>query len=816
MIAPLLKLPFLRALATGAALMLVAACESPEERVAGHYAAAMELLEKEQPERAALELRNALRLDENHAPSRFEMAKLYEADGELRAAVGNYRLVIELDPENVEARKRLAPLLIVGGAFEEARDVAAAAAALAPEDPEIKTLEATALYRLGDVDKAVELARAAIDIDPGHTPAQVLIVTDMAARGDRSGALARADALLAEAPDDLALNLLKLRLLEGSPDVTDHLRKMAERFPDRAEFRTALASALQAAGDVEGAERELRALAEAAPEDARRGLALARFLGSAHGPEAARAELDSLAAAAPPESRLEYRLARAELDYALGDADAALDILRSVIDSDESSAAGAARARLAFGRIALARGDLEAARDAAETVLTADDENADARGLRAAIMIEEDRPREAVLELRQALAQAPNDMRLLLLSARAHERAGSAELAEESLASAAIASGYQPEIAIAYARLLSRRERLEAAEAVLAETYRQHPRDARVLLAIAEVRLRRQDWDGAEEVAAAFEALGGEEAASRLRAASLTGQGRFDESVSVLERLTAGDDAGDALTALVRNYVRLGDMENARRVVDETIARDPGQLRARVLRAELEVMGRDFNVAEATLREAVAMSPEASLGHVSLVRLLLMRGDEAAAETAAREAVAQAASPAEARLILAQLLERRGDFDGAIEQYEALYESQPDSFVVANNLASLLSDHRADDPAAIDRAARVAQRLRGSESPYFKDTYGWTLFLQGEHETAARVLEQAAEGLPENAVVRYHAGRAMAALGRSDAARGHLEAALALGGDFAFADAARAALAALPAAGSDPNQSGPDQSGAQQ
>jgi len=63
--------------------------------------------------------------------------------------------------------------------------------------------------------------------------------------------------------------------------------------------------------------------------------------------------------------------------------------------------------------------------------------------------------------------------------------------------------------------------------------------------------------------------------------------------------------------------------------------------------------------------------------------------------------------------------------------------------VVANNLASLLTAHRTDD-ASLDRAYRIARRLRGIDVPAFQDTYGWIAHRRGDYAEALDYLRPAA------------------------------------------------------------------------
>jgi tetratricopeptide (TPR) repeat protein len=105
--------------------------------------------------------------------------------------------------------------------------------------------------------------------------------------------------------------------------------------------------------------------------------------------------------------------------------------------------------------------------------------------------------------------------------------------------------------------------------------------------------------------------------------------------------------------------------------------------------------------------------------------------------------------------------------------------------IVANNLASLLTDHRTDR-ASHERAYTLALGLRKSQVPQFKDTLGWIHYHRGEHKVALSYLEEAAAELPNVALVRYHAGMNYVALGEPAKASEHLKKAL----ELASADAA--------------------------
>jgi Tfp pilus assembly protein PilF len=134
------------------------------------------------------------------------------------------------------------------------------------------------------------------------------------------------------------------------------------------------------------------------------------------------------------------------------------------------------------------------------------------------------------------------------------------------------------------------------------------------------------------------------------------------------------------------------------------------------------------------------------------------------------------------REIKASVLAQTANITAAIELYEQLLKEQPGSMVVANNFASLVSDHRTDKET-IERAHAAALVLARSEVPQFKDTLGWLYYLRGDYRNAQVLLEQAVEALPNVAVVRFHLGMTYRAQGEQAKAREQLKLAANLDSD---------------------------------
>jgi len=96
---------------------------------------------------------------------------------------------------------------------------------------------------------------------------------------------------------------------------------------------------------------------------------------------------------------------------------------------------------------------------------------------------------------------------VLTLMAEAHGRAGSPDLAGESLSMAVEVSGSAPDTSLRYVRFLLRDGRTQAAESVLLDARAANPANLEVLAQLAEVRLGARDWPRVEETLTALRTI---------------------------------------------------------------------------------------------------------------------------------------------------------------------------------------------------------------------------------------------------------------------------------------------------------------------
>lgn len=750
----------------------LAACESREERAQTHYQRGIDLAEGGDPDRAMIEFRNVLRLDADHAEARLAFARLLRDRGDMGGAVGQYALLADQDRNSLEAHRELAELALRTEEFETAAEAARRALEIAPKDPAARAVKAMLNYREGKRAAALAMARDVIAETPGAVIAQMVLIADHMNDGDDAGALAQADAALAAAPRDEGLHLVRLAALEQMGDTTDvgaQLDRMAKLFPDNPGVAEAMVRWRMRQGDMAGAETALRALAARGADAPGPALIVVQFLYETQGAAAAKAELDRLigGAAAP----LPYQRARASLDFSEGRHAEAIAALTALTEgaalSDEIRDAQAELAAMqdSVGNMA-ARDALIAA------VLAGDPKQLGALKLRARARIAADRPELAVQDMRLALASAPRDPEIMTILAEAHIREGARELAGERLALAVEVSDRAPVESLRYARFLIEEGRTGPAEGVVADALRREPENRDLLAVLGRIHLERRDWERAAEVAARLRASSdpaAAEAAASLEMASLTAQDRREEMLAMLRDL-AGPGENAAAIALMQNYVAAGELDAAQEYLDGILAADPTNALGITMQAGLMAARSESQAAEALYRGLIDEVPASPQPYQGLFALLVDQGRNAEAETVLAAGLKATKGDGDLMFLQAGLLEQKQDFEGAIAVYEALYGRDSANLLLANNLASLLASHR-DDAASLERAFAIARRLRGSDVPYFQDTYGWILHRRGDSAQAVEALEPAARALEDNALAYYHLGEAQLALGRDDAAR---------------------------------------------
>jgi tetratricopeptide (TPR) repeat protein len=799
-------LPVLRSLVLSGAILALAACQDDRARAEEHYQNALALLEEGDTVRADIEFRNVFQADGDHLEARERYARMLRETGDLEHSYRQYLRLVEQDPNLVSARMALAEMALDQQNWEEVRWHGQRVLDLAPDAPGADVIALNLAY-VDAIEAQDEPARRAVSDtvlarfaeDRDNPFLRRLAIDSLMRDGAFDTALEIVDASLADTPDARVLHDVRLQILAQGQDeaaIEAQLRRMLELFPEDEQLAGVLLRFYVARDDIAGAQTLLTDLAASADtavarEDAL--TALVRLRLEREGPEAAIEELDRIISA-DAEAAAPFRALRAVLRFEGGDREGGIAGIEALL-AGELSQIDRGRFQIVLAQMRLETGDVAGAQNLVDTVLEGDAGQTDALKMRAAWLIEDDDSDRAIQDLRRVLDDDAEDAEALTLMAQAYTRSGDHDLARDFLSLAMQASGGAPAETIRYAAVLMEEERYLIAEEVLIAALRLTPNEPELLRALGQVYLQLSDWRRAGDVERTLRAAGTDSAlavADALRVAILAGQGQVDQAIAMLETAAADPDSGiDAQAAVVQARLTTGDLEGALSYAETLVAEAPDNLDYRQLVAMTRIALGQMATAEEELTVIVTADPRRLQAWIDLIRVqnALDRGQEARQTLAA----ARALNPDAPDLLWMEAsdLERSGDIDGAIAIYERLYEMLPNSPVVANNLASLISTFR-DDEESLDQAYSIARRLRGTEVAPFADTYGWIAYRRGEYDVALEHLERAAAGLPDNALVQYHLGMTYLALQRSGEALTHLQHAV----DLAGPDDARPQFAA--------------------
>jgi tetratricopeptide (TPR) repeat protein len=759
-------------------ILSLAGCGKSEDRAKSYYDTGMKLMADHDNARAALEFKNAVKAKKDYIPAWLALVKIAEADRNWADMVPLLRNVVELDPKDVSDRLKLARLLLAGGATDEVLKLVNEANEIDSHNADSLALKAVLLIKLKDQSGAVQAAQAALDLDPKQPDAMSVIAADKMARGDAKGALQILDDATSQ-KDDLGIDLFKLRILDATKDYAQAeqlLRKLIELYPSEPAFRKELVRLYVFQHRPDDALKEQRAIAAALPNDPSAELDLVRLLNAVTGASAARQELVTRIGAGG--DVFPYQIALAEFDLAQGNVDSGVELLKSLI-SKSGSPENVLAAQTRLAEFYLGKREIEPAEALVSNILRKDSRDTAGLRLRAAIRIDRGELEPAINDLRQALNDQPRSSQLMLLLANAYERSGSMELAEKQFADAMRVSNFDPNVSLNYVSFLQRRGSIARAEDVLTDLASRWPQNLQVLTTLAQVKLKHQDWAGAQEIADNIRRnTNAKGTAEEILGAAMAGQNKFNESINILQDAYAAlPSTSRSMAALVDAYVRANQSNKAVDFLQSVLKANSANADARVLLGLILLANKRPDDALKEINTVIADDPKNVNGYQALAEFYLSQRNIDEAQKAVRLGLEQQPESALLHMKLASIMETKGDFDAEIAEFETMRAKDSGSLIVANNLASLLADHRTDK-ASLERAQLLANMLRKSPLPQFKDTLGWVTYLKGDYAGAIPLLEEAAAALPNRAVVRYHLGMAYIANKQLDKAVQQLNAAL--------------------------------------
>ena len=774
-------------------------CDDFEQRKASYLEKGKEFFDAGENDRAWLELKNVLQIDEKHAESWYLLGRINERASELPKALTNYTRAVDLDANLVEARIHKARILIAAKRLDAAQEDVDIALQQAPKNPDALVNRGMLRQQHGDRKSAEADARAALLLDRANVGAAVLLAAILEERNEISEAVAVLRKGIELNPDDLALKLLLVRVYDNAKNndgVIEMLKQLVKQWPKENAFPLQLANYYLKMARAKDAEAVLRDAITVEPEDIERQKVLLRFLVQAKGIASGRAELEKLKERQP--GLMELRFIEAEMQRAAKENAGAEETYRQIIDTSTGKGAAAVRARNALAGMMISTERKEEAKALVKAVLDEAPGNADALQLRAVLALADQDVEQAIADLRRVLRDFPERLHAQRLLGQAHAVREEYDLAEEAFLRAIELNPNDP---VAYLQLSEVRVRIgdsQGALTVLDQLLEKIPDNAAAQLAIARIRFSTQDWAALAKTAERIrETRPDHPLGYYLAGSSLQRQGQHEEAIAAFEKaLEIRPDALEPLVALARSQMALSNPQAAEQRVRQVLKRSPNSLVAINLLGDIQVATGNAKGAIEAYEEAARFHPNSPRAYERLAELYFSAGDLPAARQVLERGVEETGRNGFLLFRLAGALQLSGERALAIAAYEDVVARYPDAHVPANNLALLLIEEPGD-PAAMGRALELVSLFIDTKDPALLDTLGWVHHKQGEDIKALSFLEEAVSLKPEIAEHRYHLGIVYQALGRAGEAKQELNQAMTESKNASWVEQARLALEAL-------------------
>lgn len=662
------------------------------------YALAFAQARAGRPE-AALETLGALAGDARSPQSQMLTAEVLLALGKTEQAVAASRAAVDQAPPDAGLLDRHASVLAAADRFEELLVVAEHLAELNVSSA--TRFRGQAELGLGRPEEAIKTLLP----DTGDTPEAAVIHGLLAQAysftGENQSAVRHLDQALRLDPEYIWARASRgiLLALQGEGErARDELLNLLDRYPDYALAHAYLGQLLSDAGEQRAGLEHLRTAVELSPASDWMWIALAQ---SERDVDTAAAETAYDRALALDGRSLPALAGLAELlmdRSEAADLSRAQELLATAADVEPDSA----RVHALLGECLRRQGRFEPALTHLDRALELDPGYGYALATRGQTLLAAgERPRQAIADLKEATAQAPDSLWMRYTLADAY-------LADDELAQA------------------------DAEYKILGK---QDAKNAHPWLVRADIRIRQGRRDEAESMLRqAVRRDPDSQDARNALADHLYDTGRSRESLALSEQ-TLSRDPQDERARFLRAaaLADLGSFAQAREELEQLVSSPVwGVSAARTLGEMFRLLGR-FDDARHWLDHALAAEPDSAWTLGSKGAVLRLTGDLAGAEQTLRRALEIDGRSVFAAGQLAGLLLTTGRNDDAIELYQHLLaDGEQDADVLVAQAAVLRDSGRIDEAlVALDQALWIRP-----EHQEGLRCLGWVLTLAGRREEA--------------------------------------------------------------------------------
>lgn len=769
-------------------LVSLIACENNQDRQTKYLDRAEESFSVNDYEIARVNYSNVLAINPENTAAKFGLAKTFEKLKDWRTAFSYYKAVIDAEPEHVLARLKLGQLYLLAKEPELALAEAEYILERDSMNAVAMAVKAGVFFQQGKLSEALILAEEAYEIDNNDVDVLVMLVS-----------LHRADKNEERAIELIELDIEKhsqrpsLRVLLAQININHEEFEKAEKqyqiliknYPNQIAYKKSLVALYEAQQKITKAEKVLLDILSDDEENIEAILTYAQFLLRHKGLEPTLKHFDTYIARLPKEYDLS--LAKAELLQANGNVDEAVKIYQSIAQKD-LTAGLKSKSRLAV--IAFKNNDEDEGKRLLEEVLAENPADFDALLIRASLALDKGNTEEAIIGLRQILDAKPDSLQVITLLGKAYVMNKQLELAAESYIRAL---HYLPndQLRIEVANIYEQMNLFDKSNKQLSIVEKNNPENTNIKLRIINNHLKLKNNAEAIELLDTLE-INDKDHSLINYYYGLAYQNKADHQRAIYyfdKSLEASPGTTEPMTGKVRSLIKLNQLDKAISWLEITTKNDEGNAVAHNVKGEIFLAQKQLDKAIVAFDKAIFSKPKWWIPYRNKAAAFDLKKENELSIQTLLEGVKKVENPAILQLELAQNYQQQDKYEQAILVYEDILKHTQDSELAANNLATLLINHREDDKS-LQRALELAKIIEKSTNPFFRDTVGWTYYVNGNYEKALDALLYAGSKLPDLNVVQYHLGMAYYNLNDFNSALPYLEKSIASGEPYQGRDEA--------------------------
>jgi tetratricopeptide (TPR) repeat protein len=753
---------------------LLTSCKNQEDKAEKYFARGNALFAQKDYVKARLEYKNAARISPTNPKVIYSLGLVEEAQGNITQALKAFLVAEQQDGNYAPAISKLVHYFMAAQQYEEVTKRIDHLLSIDPTNATAYAIKGSLFLKSKEYDEARVRVQKALNIDPANVIAYSVLAGIHNAQSEPEKAISALKKGIERNPKEVSLHLLMAAIYSENNDTLEVIKiyhKLFDLYPKETKFHFDLATVLSETGYTDKAELELRKVVKLFPDNIIAKHKLAIFLENNRDANAAEKEIQSYIEKQPKDKTPYIWLADL---YIRNNKDLlAIETLSSLINNNADDQISM-NASTSLANIQLRKGDIDIARQLIDSVLEKNVNNKEALFIRANLSFYQGNYQQAVSDLRTVIRDDIKTTKAHRVLAEIFLIQGHTNLAIDTLIESLKTNASELSSHVRLAQLYSLQGDDEHAMELLDIVTKTDPIYPIGWENTARLAIEKEKWDTAKEAIQRLEKLDGQKLiAEFLRGQIFDKTKEYGQARALYKNVIKADPSSPlseyVLSALLDISQKEGDLQDIKEFLYTLQTNSPTV--ETILAIIWESMGEKEN-AEKHYIKATENNPKTQVAYIAYAKLLIEKGnDDAALEILSK---AEKAIPFEiaASLEKANFLSQLGKTDEAIAIYEALYQKNDQTNIVANNMAQLIADYKSHDNKAMDRARIAAERFTNSNNPYHLDTLGWVYLRMGHIAQAQSVLERAISlsPVPLHPQIGYHYGSLLAKIGRNEEA----------------------------------------------